>query len=98
MFKHQKFTSIIFLVPPQLETVEPQTITKREGEPLTLLCLVQSENLDSEARKESELRITWAKDGRPMESSLSPNYEVFFLIIFLFYKYIIYRFWIKGDV
>lgn len=66
-----------------METVEPQKITKREGEPLTLVCPIQNEDLESEARKESELRITWAKNGRPLESSLSPNYEVLFFLILL---------------
>lgn len=69
----------IILVPPQIESIGPQKITKREGEPLILICPVQSEQFEAEAQKESELRITWSKDGRPLVS-LQPNYEATFTI------------------
>lgn len=76
LIKKNKINFVKFLVPPQLESIKSQLITKREGESFTLLCPVKSEDLDSKARKESELRITWAKDGRPIDSLLLPNYEV----------------------
>uniref|UniRef100_A0A915CWM9 Uncharacterized protein n=1 Tax=Ditylenchus dipsaci TaxID=166011 RepID=A0A915CWM9_9BILA len=49
------------LEPPQMETTEPQKLTKREGDLLTLVCPVKNEDVEVD----SELRVTWTKDGRP---------------------------------
>ncbi|KAI1722964.1 immunoglobulin i-set domain-containing protein [Ditylenchus destructor] len=64
--------SVEVLVPPQMEDTEQQKLTKREGDALTLICPIKGEVLEAN----SELRVTWAKDGRPLESIGSPNYEI----------------------
>uniref|UniRef100_A0A915CWE7 Ig-like domain-containing protein n=1 Tax=Ditylenchus dipsaci TaxID=166011 RepID=A0A915CWE7_9BILA len=60
------------LEPPQMETTEPQKLTKREGDLLTLVCPVKNEDVEVD----SELRVTWTKDGRPLEPTDSLNYEI----------------------
>uniref|UniRef100_A0A915CWE3 Uncharacterized protein n=1 Tax=Ditylenchus dipsaci TaxID=166011 RepID=A0A915CWE3_9BILA len=53
------------LEPPQMETTEPQKLTKREGDLLTLVCPVKNEDVEVD----SELRIT--NEGRRLQLTSS---------------------------
>lgn len=75
-----------------METTEPQKVTKREGDTLTLVCPVKNEFIDNEDdtmnenEEEIGIRIQWSKDGRPLGSDNSQddfnfgkaNFEVYF--------------------
>lgn len=66
-----------------METIEPQKVTKREGDTLTLVCPVKNELNDNEEENMNEedeisLKIQWSKDGRPMEQQNA--HEVFGVI------------------
>ncbi|CAG9531888.1 unnamed protein product [Cercopithifilaria johnstoni] len=59
------------LVPPQLETMEPQKYTKREKDTITLYCPVKH---DEDSTTPTE--ILWYKDGRPIDGLAVPNIKI----------------------
>uniref|UniRef100_A0A183BU16 Hemicentin-1 n=1 Tax=Globodera pallida TaxID=36090 RepID=A0A183BU16_GLOPA len=58
------------LVPPEMEQSTEEFVSRREGELLELVCPLKSDTLAAA----DELRVVWAKDGRPLESN--PNIEM----------------------
>lgn len=58
-----------------MEYTEPQRVTKREGEPISMNCPMKTILTKSEA---NDVKIAWTKDGRPIEESA--KYSVRFRI------------------
>ncbi|KAM3729101.1 Hemicentin-2 [Dirofilaria immitis] len=60
------------LVPPELETVEPQTYRVREKESITLFCPVKYDDDSTTTLAE----ILWYKDGRPIDGFAASNIKI----------------------
>lgn len=65
-------------VPPAMEETVEESVSRREGERLELLCPLKKDTLAAAeaTRSMDEFRVVWTKDGRPLKPELNPNIEV----------------------